>query len=270
MCIAASFLLVCLLPSLLTLPSSNPPWRDINNNGRFNNGRLYAKPYAPFVYEISHQIFLFIAVVLFSLLLRVRTSLFEAEAARQQAELSYVKAQINPHFLFNTLNSIYSFALTKDERTPDAIVQLSELMRYIIRDAGNNLVSLEKEINYINNYIALQKARLGDTVTIDYEVTGETTGKQITPLILTTFVENAFKHGVNPDEDSNIRINISVQDNNVHLLVSNKKVNSNQNEKGIGVNNTKKRLELLYPLKHTLTITDANNTYTVALLITLA
>jgi LytS/YehU family sensor histidine kinase len=131
------------------------------------------------------------------------------------------------------------------------------------------VVALQKEINYISNYIALQKTRLGDTVIINYHVQGNTSGKQIAPLILISFIENAFKHGVNPDKNSKIEISIIIIENNLRLYVFNRKTNSRNEEQGIGLKNSKERLNLLYASKHELVIDNKDDTYSVHLLITL-
>lgn len=269
-CLLAGFLFICLLPTLLT-NSAALPRPGVSDNfpkppPTYEPGATAA---ASFLSVISHHIFLFFAVTLFSLLLKIRTRLFKAEAARNNAELSYLRAQINPHFLFNTLNSIYSLAIVKDDKTADAVIQLSELMRYISRDAESEFVALEKEIGYINNYIALQKTRFGETVVINYRVEGELAGKQIAPLILITYIENAFKHGINPDQTSEISIKIAVEENDLHLVVNNRKVSSLKEEEGVGIHNTAERLKLLYPSKHELKIYDKEDSYTADLLIKL-
>jgi LytS/YehU family sensor histidine kinase len=187
-------------------------------------------------------------------------------------ELNSLKAQINPHFLFNTLNSIYALAVKNDEKTADAVINLSELMRYIIKDAHNNKVPLEKELNYISNYIDLQRSRLGNTARIYFTADGDARQKEIAPLLLITFIENAFKYGINPDEDSEIRIQLDIKNTDLHLQVYNKKVKTGNaiNSTCIGIKNTKERLQLLYPSKHTISITDNNSYFLVNLTITLS
>jgi hypothetical protein len=272
LCIVAGFGAITLLPSALTGRNPFQP-----------AGVLYPipanyKPGAPpppvgssFMQEIQHHIFLFLAVVLFSLLLRVRQWLFQERQDKLNAELSSLKAQINPHFLFNTLNSIYALAVKKDDRIADAVVNLSELMRYILKDAQRNKVPLQKELDYITNYIDLQKARLGNTACIHFVCSGQPADTAIAPLMLITFIENAFKYGINPDEDSEVRIQIDVDRNNLHMLVYNKKVRTvnDANSMGIGISNTKERLQLLYPAKHQLTIQNTNSYFSVNLTITL-
>lgn len=209
---------------------------------------------------------------LMSVSIQTANRLHQVEHDQLFAELGQLKAQIHPHFLFNTLNSIYALAIRNDERTADTIVKLSEFMRYMIRDAHRDKVPLDMEIQYIANYIDLQKARLLDAVQIDYQLTGELGQWQMPPLLLFSFIENAFKYGVSPEEDSPIVIHLSIQDNELNLHVSNNKVQISQLDKstGIGLQNARERLRLLYPAAHELTIDDSPRHFRVTLLLTLA
>lgn len=223
-------------------------------------------------FSLRHSFLQFLIILVFSLLLRMREQLKRIESEKLNAELSYLKAQINPHFLFNTLNSIYSLAILKSDKTPDAIVKLSDMMRYVLHHNHEKMVPLEKEINYISNYIELQQMRLSPNIKLSYTCEGDTAGKKIAPLMLIPFIENAFKHGVNAEEDSEIEIKILVCVSYVSMLVKNKCVPSNNNtldKSGLGIENTKQRLELTYPENHTLTISQNNNCFTVNLLLTL-
>ena len=266
-----SFLLMVYLPTLLTrggeityAPSMRPGGPPGYYGGRIVNESSYLR-------TVSHIIFLYLAVILFSILLRVRQQYFLTERARQQAELLSLKAQINPHFLFNTLNSIYSLAVTGSERTADAIIHLSQHMRYILEDTKAEATPVQKELDYISNYLDLQKMRLGDTATIEYIVNNTPKEKYIVPMLLIQFIENAFKHGVNPDKYSKVRIILSVTDELLNLSVFNYKVASNRENKnsGIGIENTKQRLNLLYPSRHKLIIKESETDYTVHLIIQL-
>ena len=213
--------------------------------------------------QYGHTALVYLLGVISSLLFAISGRLQNVEKEKMKSELAFLKAQINPHFLFNTLNSIYALALKKDDKTPDAVIQLSELMRYIITNANDEVIDLSKEINYINNFVSLQKTRLGNTVSVDYQVNGSPFGKAITPLILISFIENAFKHGVNPDQTSEICIYIDILDDVLTMQVSNKKTFSIQSETGIGLQNTIERLALLYPNKHQLKIEDTHDKYIV-------
>lgn len=215
--------------------------------------------------QYEHTVLVFIVGVIGSLCLAISQRLQKMQSEKIRAELSWLKAQINPHFLFNTLNSIYSLALVKDERTAESVIQLSELMRYILQNANEDEIRLDKEINYITNYIALQRSRLGGTVRIGYAVNGSTVGKTISPLILISFIENAFKHGVNPDENSEIDIAIHITDTELKLSCFNKKVHPAQSESGIGMRNTLERLELLYPERNDVSIAETSESYAIEL-----
>jgi hypothetical protein len=217
--------------------------------------------------QYNHTILVYLIGVVSSLFIAIKVRLQKVEEDKMKSELSFLKAQINPHFLFNTLNSIYSLAIKKDDKTADAVVQLSELMRYIMTNANDDVIGLDKEINYINNYIQLQKTRLGNTVTIDYTMDGNPFGKAITPLILISFIENAFKHGVNPNENSEICVRITIVGDYLTLYVSNNKVQSVQSDSGIGLQNTIERLTHLYPNNHVLSIDDNSKTYLITLTI---
>lgn len=224
------------------------------------------------IFEASQSLGLFIFVILLSLVIRTRSQLRATEKEKLNAELAYLKAQINPHFLFNTLNSIYSLAIVKSDYTPTAVVKLSGMMRYVLTESSTEFVSLEKEINYIRDFVDLQKIRLGDTAAVQFDISGEFLGKRIAPLILIAFIENAFKHGVNPEEKSTIIIQIKVTDRNLFLLVKNKKVNSTSKSdlsNLVGLENTINRLKLIYVSKYNLKFTDTAEDYSVELTIEL-
>lgn len=207
-----------------------------------------------------------------SISIQTANRLRQVENDQLKAELQQLKAQIHPHFLFNTLNSIYALAIRNDARTADTIVKLSEFMRYIIRDAHRDKVPLLTEVNYIANYIDLQKARLRDAVQIDYQLEGEGSRLQIAPLLLFSFIENAFKYGVSPEEDSLIVIQLTIQENGLRLYVANNKVEINQLEPStaVGLQNARERLRLLYPAAHELVIEDSPMHYRVTLTLTLS
>lgn len=191
----------------------------------------------------------------------------QAETEKANAELSFLKAQINPHFLFNTLNNIYSMAVTKNEATPDSIMKLSQIMRYVTDEVTQELVPLQSEADCASDYIALQKLRLSKKVKLEFCISGNTDGKQIPPLILMPFIENAFKYGISSHELSTVIIKISANKNAVYFFCQNNIFNNLHVEQstGIGITNTKKRLEHHYHKKHVLNITNADGLYTVQL-----
>lgn len=227
-----------------------------------------------FLTQVKHNIVLYIAVILFSLLLRIRMKLFATEVLKYNAEMGTLKNQINPHFLFNTLNNIYAFAIReKAPTTASSILKLSGMMRYVVTETEREFVSLEKEIAYTNDYIDLQKMRLTNSINLSYTVSGNLTDQKIAPMILMPFIENAFKHGVNPDQESYINIRVDILKNQLELIVENQHVKTIQalhTQSGVGIENTKSRLELLYPRKYFLSINNGENHYSVKLNITLS
>jgi hypothetical protein len=223
--------------------------------------------------EVRDTLYLYISILTLSILFRLNIYFKQLQAEKLNSELSYLKAQINPHFLFNSLNSIYSLAIVKSPKTPTTIIKLSSMMRYVISDTANRFVSLEKELNYINSYIELQKIRLDNTASVNYTFSGELENKEIAPLLLIPFIENAFKHGVNPEEVSQIDIQISVSDTSLYLHVFNLKVPHIQDlnaVSGFGLKNSQEQLSLLYPKKHELKIDDKQQSFTVTLKINIS
>lgn len=217
---------------------------------------------------ITKHLFTFLLVFFIALILRVNRKLRQTEKAKIVAELSYLKAQINPHFLFNTLNSIYSLAVVGSDKTAAAIVKLSQMMRYVLHESALAFVPLEKELDYIKTYIGFQEMRFADTVPVSFKVSGNADGKKIAPLILIPLIENAFKHGANAEEDSLISIEIIVASEQLTMAVFNKKVSrqaDNEEKSGIGVENTVTRLKFLYPNSHHLTAIDTLKDYSVML-----
>lgn len=218
--------------------------------------------------DLSRHFFLFTGVLFFSLMLKINERLKLAHKEKINAELSYLKAQINPHFLFNTLNSIYSLAIQKSDDTANAVVKLSGMMRYVLTESQNEFVSLQKELNYISDYIELQKMRWDANVRLNFKISGDAVGKNIAPLVLIPFIENAFKYGINPEENSEITIEIGINEAAINLFVKNNKVSVRpdpENKSGLGIENTKSRLQLMYPGKHYLTIDDNPATFSVSL-----
>ena len=196
--------------------------------------------------------------------------LLEKEKQKTEVELKALKAQINPHFFFNTLNSIYSMALDKDERLPTTILQLSDLMRYFLYESKDNFIPLKKELDVVDNYIALQRLRSGNQLTIETERSGPVNGQRIAPLLLVTFLENAFKHGAKGNStDPYIKLTIAVEKNTLLFSVLNSKgiideINTTDHG-GLGLENIKRQLELLYPDKHSLRVKNMKDSFAVEL-----
>ncbi|WP_420459537.1 sensor histidine kinase [Neolewinella sp.] len=216
-------------------------------------------------------------------LLRFVEDYFELEARRKElenqqltSELQFLKAQINPHFLFNTLNNLYYLAINESSRTPEVIAKLSGMMRYMLYDSNHPLVPLAREIEYIENYLSLERLRLDDRVPITFEVAGEVEGVRIAPLILITFLENAFKHGVSGSAEGDvfITVRLDVEAGSCHYRVTNSKLAAGSktlNEKsGIGLQNVRRRLELSYPDRYRLHTDETEDRYRVDLQLQLA
>lgn len=192
----------------------------------------------------------------------------ETENEKLNTELSFLKSQVNPHFFFNTLNNIYSLAVVRSEMTAPTVMKLSAIMRYILTETQRDLVPLYNEVEFIHNFIDLQKVRLTDKVILNFLTEGDIETLLIAPLLFIPFVENAFKYGVSTKESSNINIEIKTEENKILFTVVNYIVPSENNlmeNTGIGINNVKRRLELMYPGKHTLTTTQKDNYYSVHL-----
>lgn len=177
------------------------------------------------------------------------------------AELKLLKNQLHPHFLFNTLNNLYSMVLTQHPKAADVVVHLSDMMSFMLYECEGPLIDLEKEINNLKNYIELEKIRYGKRLEISLEIGGELQGKSIAPLLLIPFLENAFKHGVGKNEAASwVRVNLWVEDSTLTYLVENNLPEGQSEESllhtqsGVGLSNIRKRLELLYPATHVLEI----------------
>lgn len=210
-------------------------------------------------------------------LLRFVEEYFELEARRKElenqqltSELQFLRAQVNPHFLFNTLNNLYYLAVNQNTRTPEVIAKLSGMMRYMIYESNHPRVPLDKEIDYIENYLSLERLRLEDNVPITFEVNGTTAGIRIAPLILITFLENAFKHGVSSSAKAPwITVKLDVDRNECVYRVANGKLSEESktlhDKSGIGLQNVRRRLALTYPDRHYLRITDTDERYEVVL-----
>jgi sensor histidine kinase YesM len=182
------------------------------------------------------------------------------------AELDLLKAQVNPHFFFNTLNSVYSISLESPEKTSAAILQLSELMHYMFKVTQLHLIPLRQEIQYITHYIDLEKARFGEKCQASIEVTGPVDSVEIPPLILLPFVENAFKHGTEVSTGrSFVRVDVAVQHKEFFFQVSNSIGDQQQIGSGTGLRNVRKRLDLLFKNRYDLQVTSEHATYVATL-----
>lgn len=196
----------------------------------------------------------------------------ELERSKAKAELLNLKYQLQPHFLFNILNSIYSLTLLKSDDAPNGILKLSNVMRYVVQESSKDFVELDKEIEYLKDYIALQLVRTDNSLDFSYTEVGEMKNLQIAPFILVNFIENAFKYGFNAAENSKIAVKVIVQENVLHFAVVNNIVNDNISDEislKVGLKNTIEHLQQVYHDNHKLTINNDGKTYGVDLKINL-
>lgn len=228
--------------------------------------------------------FLIMAIRFYSpaMVLLVLESHFEGKKERERMrrlekekmanELKFLKAQINPHFLFNTLNNLYSYVLTESPKAPDMILRLSGILDYVLYKSQKKTVPLSEEVQTIDHFIGLEKIRYGDRLAVDYKVKGDQS-VPISPLLLLSLVENAFKHGASGDID-NPKINILIFENNKTIQFEGWNTKSQYKgelndayKKGIGLSNIKRQLDLVYPNQHELMIEDLEKTFKVQLTI---
>jgi len=199
----------------------------------------------------------------------------ELEAQKTQSELRFLKSQINPHFLFNTLNNLYALTLKKSDAAPEIVLKLSDMMRYMLYECNEKVVPLSKEIRYIENYLDLEKIRQGGDVDMRFEVEGDIENHEVAPLLFIPFIENSFKHGVNRQlSNAFVHLKMKVTDDYITMDLVNSKpdpVPSSMEQKagGIGLVNVKHQLNLLYPKRHQLTIEDSPVSYQIHLKINL-
>ncbi len=193
------------------------------------------------------------------------------EIKRLNVELDLLKAQINPHFLFNTLNTVYALAHRQSPQTETVILKLSEILRYVIYESSAQKVLLSKELTYLKNYFELQQYRLDKNFNASYSCEGDADGLQIEPMLLIPFIENAFKHGASYKEGAFIIVKIITAGNELSMQVSNtfNTDNTAESRTGIGLENVRKRLELAYAGRYGLVIKNEDNIYTVNLKIIL-
>ncbi len=199
----------------------------------------------------------------------------ELEREKVESELKFLKSQINPHVLFNNLNNIYSYALEKSEKVPEMLLKLSEIMRYMLKDGTEPLVPLRKELNYLENFVDLQKLRLEGRGQVHFQIEGDPGEYKIAPLLLVSFVENSFKHSMKTEVD-NIIIDICIGIKNDELTFKARNSYSGAHNTdshdgtGIGLKNVQKRLRLIYENRHTLSINRLKDHFVVQLTLNLS
>jgi two-component system, LytTR family, sensor kinase len=190
-----------------------------------------------------------------------------AEAEKIEAELASLRLQVNPHFLFNTLYSIHFLTINKSDKAADAILKLSDMMRFLLFESQENFIPLQKEVEFICKYINLQELRIPENTKVKFKLTGDYTTRQIAPLILFPFVENAFKYGVSTHIETSIYIGLLISEKMIQFDVSNTKLKTiNEIEQNnIGLKNVSNRLNLIYPQLHELKIFNEKNSFSIEL-----
>jgi sensor histidine kinase YesM len=214
-----------------------------------------------FNYRVTRSI---IPLIGLAFLIRSLTQEREMKELKEQqlvSELNYLKAQLHPHFFFNTMNNIYSLALKQSKDTPAVVAKLADMMRYILYEADQPKVPLKKEIGFLSNYVEVEQIRHQHN-TIQFDVQGVNDAAMIEPLLMLPFIENAFKHGLEQETRQGfVNIVLCVMEDDLILEVANSKPRQVNSSAGIGIQNVLKRLAILYPDKHRLAIKDEPNTY---------
>lgn len=231
------------------------------------------------LYKIAKQIVMINSLLLFAIAVKIIKYWYlqqqknqELEKEKIYSELRYLKTQVHPHFFFNTLNNLYGLTLSKSDTAPEVVLRLSDLMSYMLYDTNTQLVPLEKEINYIRNYIALEKLRFGKRFNVTFQMHGYASSVQIAPLLLLPFIENSFKHSINKElEGAWVAVDLTIKGHNLEFKVENS-VNKEhlngtekRNTRGLGLKNVKRRLELQYPERYDLMILKEESEYLVVL-----
>ena len=236
-------------------------------------------PKKPWRFDIYNYLFTSTLITSFSIGLRMNSRYHENEKIRKElekeklsSELAFLKSQVSPHFFFNTLNNIYSLTEINTKEAQNAILQLSKLMRYLLYESEKGDTKISNEIGFIKNYIELMRLRLNEKVRLTFTLPDSYEDLSFPPLLFISFIENAFKHGISYREHSFIEISLNITGRDIHFSCKNSlgRMTQEKEETGIGLDNIRKRLNLLFPDKHKLNISQTDNSYNVELLITLA
>ncbi|NER13695.1 histidine kinase [Leptobacterium flavescens] len=267
---------VCALDRIINVHIAEPLFRE----GEFvkesiyeimTDWKLLISDYFPRLYLIAFAM-TFVRLIKSKFEIEQRNAELEREKAA--AELNFLKSQIHPHFLFNTLNNLYVLTLKKSDQAPDTVIKLSEMLDYMLYKCSDRYVSIENEVQLLDNYIALEKLRYGDSLQIEFLKEIDNNATEIAPLILLSIVENAFKHGASgTSEDAEIKIELKLRDRQLNFKVYNDKNPLEQADpanykKGIGIRNIRKQLELIYK-EYNFAIEETDKSYTVNLFIDL-
>ena len=206
----------------------------------------------------EHIAFTVVSFTLIATIYKVALDGLILDKQKKENELRHLKAQLNPHFLFNTLNNLYGLSVAESKKLPGLMLRLSELLRYSLYDTNQSYVPVQKELDYISNYVELEKIRLSDKMSIKLEIFGNYTGQYVAPLLLIVFIENSFKHFSSPrDRQPCVHIIFKLNENHLHLHVKNSidpdyTAVQNKPKGGLGLDNVKQRLDFIYPQKYSL------------------
>lgn len=217
--------------------------------------------------------FLYIVIMMFSIITSILHEFYKRSIEKQaieieknKAELALYRSQINPHFLFNTLNTLYGLIITGSDKAENVLIKITDILHYMYTDAAKETIPLKNEYVYIDHFIKLQEYRTSSNVTIDYSFTYKNEELHIAPMILITFIENCFKYGLSATEPCLITIKIKEEEGELLFTSVNKNYKTKDKEKvGIGIENCKKRLNSIYPHKYSLNIEEVNENYCVKL-----
>ena len=258
-------------------PENNLNFRNSPNPG---NDRPYPHKdlflHMPFIGPFLNNFIIAILIVGFNIAIKLlfqsirdEHQLKELEKHNLETELAYLKHQINPHFFMNTLNNIHALIDIDTEKAKDTVIELSKMMRYVLYDSSQETISLEKEILFIKNYIELMKLRYTNKVNIKLFLPEVIPSVKIPPLLFISFLENAFKHGISYQKDSYINFSLQIDEREIECLVTNSNFEKESGQQGIGLENVRKRLNLLYKENYTLKIDSTEEEFSVLLIIPL-
>lgn len=195
----------------------------------------------------------------------LKNKILQTQLQLKEQELKFLKMQIHPHFLFNSLNTIYGYALKKGDDAPEMILKLSNLLDYILYQIDKPKVLLKDELNHMHDYVSLERMRFHDTLEVKIENNIANEAIEIAPMLLIPFVENSFKHGTIIDGKLTVTVKLKFEEDILNFTIVNSSIRDDEKVGGIGLENIKKRLEMLYPDKHSIEITQRKNQFTVAL-----
>lgn len=263
---------ICFLAGIATGALLRVPVSFMISRYLFNVSTAQFNPYKVFFDSFVNILFWVVLILVTKLITEKISSqryIEQIEKEKADNELNFLRAQFNPHFLFNSINSIYAHIDKSNKGARDMLLVFSEMLRYQLYECNVELIELDRELNYIRNYIALQKSRIDERIKVSFCTDGVHGDVKVAPLIFITFIENAFKYvGFNESKENSIDIKLICDDDGLHFSIVNTKdsfINQADKSSGLGIANVKRRMELLYPGRHILKIDDTENCYSVSL-----